>query len=196
MKARGLVISLSVLVLVGGSVLVGQTSAADKTTVTATEKFDPFGVLGPPVGAILSPGTLTCPGHDPTGNPMQPCPEGSNIHIRGNKRIARLDSSDPRVNGWNTVESNLNWDAEFTGPVWGTFSLQLDAGGAWDGSFRGSRRREGGQWITLINGVGHGTGGAVEGMQIRLVDRVVTFAPQPLANIGSVEGRILDPHSN
>lgn len=83
MKVRGLVIFLFALFLVGGLAPVGQTNAADKTEFTGTETFDPYNVLGNgSVGTILDPGTVTCPGHDPTGDPAQPCPPGSRRNIR------------------------------------------------------------------------------------------------------------------
>lgn len=196
MKRSAWFIFISVLFIVG-SVLPGwQTSAAIKIEFAGTETFDPDGVLGEPLGWIIEPGTFTCPGGDYTGDPTQPCPDGSNVHLRGNKRLARLATSDPRMTGWNTVEVNANWDADFTGHMWGTFSIELDNDlGFWEGTFQGKRTREGDQWLLVINGTGHGTGGAVEGMQVKLVDQIETLYPVLGPVIGNVTGRILDPHS-
>jgi hypothetical protein len=195
MKARSLVIILFVLFFVGSTTLVSPTSASNKSTVSATERFDPFGLLGPPVGEILSPGTVRCPGHEPTGDPLQPCPPGSRTHIRGFKIISRVDSSDPRLSGNMMVEINANWDADFTGPVWGTFSLALDAGGTWDGTFAGRRVKEGDHWILPLHVSGQGTGGIVDGMHLMVVDRIFIPTPVPIAYIGTIEGRIVDPHA-
>jgi hypothetical protein len=95
-----------------------------------------------------------------------------------------------------TVESNANWDAEFTGPIWGTFSIVLDDDlGTWDGTFQGKRTLEDQQWVTLLHATGHGSGGAIDGMQLRLVDRIVVGCPLMCPNVGNVQGYILDPHS-
>jgi hypothetical protein len=195
MKVRGLVIILFILLFVISTAPVGQTRAADKTQVSATETFDPFGLLGPPVGEILSLGTVTCPGFEPTGDPMQPCPPGSRTHTRGLTIISRVESSDPQVSGDMTVEINSNLDADYTGPAWGTFSLALDAGGTWDGTWQGRRVQEGDHWIIPLHVSGQGTGGAVDGMQLMIVDRIVDFTPLGIPYIGTIEGRILDPHA-
>jgi len=195
MKRSTWFIVIVVLPLLVSTTQLGQTSAAEKINFTATERFDPLGLIGPPVGAILAPGTLTCPGNDPTGNPAQPCPPGSNTHVRGNKRLVRLDSSDPLVAGWITIESNVNWDSEFTGPMWGIFTLELDAGGTWEVTWTGRREREGNQWVAVNHGSGRGIAGAVEGMHMSVTDRVVTVCPLFCPNIGAATGRIVDPHS-
>lgn len=198
MKTRVVVTVLSVvlLVLAGSAASFERTSAADKTAFTATEIFDPFELMGPPVGEFLSPGTVTCPGFEPTGNPLQPCPTGSLIHIRDLTFVSRVnaDVSDPRLGGWMTVMANANYDANATGPVWGTFSVALDAGGTWDGTFQGIRGQEGNTWVAPLHASGQGTGGVVDGMQMLLVDRIVDFDPAGVVYIGSIQGRILDPH--
>ena len=195
MKARAIVTILIALFFVGSTALVGRTSAADKTTFTATETFDPFGMLGPPVGTLLSPGTVMCPGFEPTGDPLQPCPPGSRTHTRGLTIISRVEASDPRVSGNMTIEINSNLDADSTGPAWGTFSLALDAGGTWDGTYQGRRVKEGDHWVVPLHVSGQGTGGAIDGMQMMCVDRIVEFTPLGIPYIGTIEGRIVDPHA-
>jgi hypothetical protein len=196
MKARHLVIILFVLFLAGSMAPFAQTSAADKTQVSGTETFNPLGLFGQPaVGMIISPGTVLCPGFDPTGDPMQPCPPESRTHIRGFTIISRVEAADPRLSGWMTVELNANMDAEYTGPVWGTFSLALDAGGTWDGTWQGRRSRVGDHWIVPLHVSGQGTGGAVDGMKLMVVDRIVVPTAAPIAYTGTIEGRIVDPHS-
>ena len=54
------------------------SAQAVTTQLTATEVFDPWNLFGnDPVGDFTNPGMLTCPGEQPTGNPMQPCPPPS-----------------------------------------------------------------------------------------------------------------------
>lgn len=196
MNLRGLVIFILALFLVGSTALVSRTSAADKTIVTGTETFDPFGLLGGgQIGDILSPGTVNCPGFEPTGDPLQPCPPGSRINFRDMKIRSRVESTDPRYTGWLTLTLNGNFDAASTGPVWGTSSIALDAGGTWDGTWQGMRVQEGGLWITPLHFSGQGTGGVVDGMQVLGVDRVVAPTPAAILYTGSVQARILDPHA-
>jgi hypothetical protein len=93
-----------------------------------------------------------------------------------------------------TVKANANYDANATGPVWGTFSVALDAGGTWDGTFQGIRIQEGNTWVAPLHASAQGTGGPVDGMQLLLVDRIVDFEPAGVVYIGTLQGRILDPH--
>lgn len=195
MKTTILLFFALVLVLPASTALVTQSSAADKTEVTATETFDPLGLFGSPVGQILSPGVIQCPGEQPTGNPLQPCPAGSRIHIRDFIFVSRVDASDPSLTGWMTVQLNANWDANATGPTWGLFSLALDAGGTWDGTWQGLRTQEGSAWVVPLHVSGQGTGGAVDGMHSLSVDRIVAFAPAPVAYTGTIESRIVDPNA-
>lgn len=194
-KMRAVVIVLLSLFLVGSTALVGQTSASDKTLVTGTERFDPLGLFGSPIGSILDPGTVLCPGNEPTGDPAQPCPPGSRLHIRNSTIISRVDSSNPALSGNMTVVINANFEADTTGPTWGTFSIALDAGGTWDGTFEGRRVREGNHWVAPLHVSGQGTGGAVDGMHLMAVDRLVIPTPLPIAYFGTIEGRIVDPHA-
>jgi hypothetical protein len=99
------------------------------------------------------------------------------------------------LSGKVTVEVNGNLDPEFIGPEWGTFSIDLDAGGTWDGTLEGRRVKEDNLWVIPLHVSGQGTGGAVDGMQLMLVDRVVMFFPIPIAFTGTLEGRIVDPHA-
>jgi hypothetical protein len=98
--------------------------------LTATEVFDPLNLFGNgAMGAVLDPGSVTCPGTRPTGNPMQPCPVGSRINLRGLSTKSRVVSEGPLLTGWLYSEGNGNFDANATGHVWGTFRLELDSGG-------------------------------------------------------------------
>ena len=63
--------------------------------------------------------------------------------IRNGVSVARLTTTDPRVNGDYTF--TFNADFEFrpepvfvTGPMWGTFLLENE-GGTWEGTYKGYR---------------------------------------------------------
>jgi hypothetical protein len=189
--------TLLILVFV---VLLATTSAfAQKgrgTPFSGTEYFDPFGLLGGgQIGTILpSDSTIACPGHEPTGNPVQPCPAGSRTHMRNFRIMSRYVSSTPALSsGWMTIVMNANLDAEFTGPQWGTFSLALDTGGTLDGTWEGLRVMEGDHWITPLHANGFGNG-SMAGAHVLISDRIVGYTPIPIAYIGTVEGRLLLPN--
>jgi hypothetical protein len=169
--------------------------AAEKTMVTGTEMFDPFGLFGNgAIGQIISPGTISCPGHVPTGDPMQPCPAGSRIQIQGLIVQDRMESSDPRVTGNNTVEYNAAFDSNGTGQAWGTSSLDTDTGGVWEGTWNATRSYVEDHWVTTLTAVSHRRGGSFGGLVLRLDIQVVSYTPVPIAYIGTFSGYILDPN--
>lgn len=175
------------------SLVPGQ--AAEKTMVTGTDMFDPFGLFGHgAIGQILSPGTISCPGHVPTGDPMQPCPAGSRIQARGISFLERFEASDPRGTGNATLEINSAWDPDYTGQVWGKFSLAVDTGGVWEGTWNGTRSFVEDHWVATLKGVGHGNGGSIEGLVLKFDFQIVSYTPLPIAYIGTFSGYILDPH--
>ena len=171
--------------------------AAEKSNVTASEIFNPFGILPgvPVVGQVVYPGTAICPGYEPTLNPEQPCPAGSRTHLRDTVIISQVYSLDARVTGSMTIVLNANWDADFSGPLWGTFSLALDSGGTWEGTYQGLRERVAeDQWVGLLRVRGKGYGGIIDGMKLIAEDQLVSFTPAPLAYLGEIEARIVDPN--
>jgi hypothetical protein len=93
-----------------------------------------------------------------------------------------------------TVEFNANLDADFEGPAWGTFSIAVDSGGTWEGTWQGPRVAEESGWTATFNVHGRGYGGAVDGMKLMAVDQIFIPTPLPLAYIGEIEGRIIDPN--
>lgn len=90
--------------------------------------------------AILNPGTWSFPDR--------------NAHIRGMVELLRDDAPDPRAVGDNTVVVNANWRPDGTGPMWGTWRLETDEGGLWEGTWAGQVTGQG-SWY---NGVGDGIG--------------------------------------
>jgi len=182
--------------LFAGALIAPTGFAAEKSDVSAVEIFDPFGLFGPAVGHFLAPPTVKCPSHEPTGDPMQPCPVGSRIHFRDTLIVSRIDSSDARVAGWMTVELNANWDADFAGPLWGTFRIEVDnSGGTWVGTWQGLRVAEGiDYWTGTLNVTGKGFGGVVDGLRMMSEDQLVSYTPMPIAYFGFIQGRIIDPN--
>lgn len=185
------------LILVFAVVVAVSTASAQpgrKTAFSGNEYFDPFGILGAPIGEYLDPGTVRCPGFEPTGDPVQPCPVGSRTHSRGTIWTSRFVSSTPGLSdGWFTITGNTNLDSDFTGPQWGTFSLVYDSGGTMDGTWQGVRYKDGAQWITTLHVNGHITGGAFDGAKFVGTDQIVSFTPIPVAYIGTIGGLLLEP---
>ena len=185
------------LLLAFGVLISPATFAADKTEITGMELFNPLDLEGfpaPQIGEFLVMPTIACPGFEPTGDPMQPCPVGSRTHIRGGLIVSRINSDDARVAGWMTVELNANLDANFEGVAWGTFSIAVDAGGTWEGTWQGPREVADLGWTATLNVRARGYGGAVDGLKLMAVDQLYIPTPLPLAYIGEIEGRIIDPN--
>jgi hypothetical protein len=188
------------VLLCAGALIAPTGFAADKFDVTASEVFDPFNLfLNGAVGEFLSPPVVKCPGYEPTGDPAQPCPEGSRQHSRDGVWVSRVESTDARMTGDMTVVLNANLDASGAGPVWGTFSIALDDGGTWEGTYQGLRITEIDEitedpyWTATLHVVGKGYGGLVDGMQLMGEDEIWTPLTPPIAYVGTIEGRILDP---
>jgi len=187
------------ILLCAGALIAPTGFAAEQTAVTASEVFDPSGkVLGMgQFGSFVYPGTVKCPGHEPILMPMQPpsCPATSRTHLRNAEIISVVTSSDQRVTGLMTVVLNANWNTDFEGPLWGTFSLAVDDGGVWEGTWQGVRERVAeNQWTGTLHVRGNGYGGIVDGMKLMVEDRAVSFTPAPIAYLGDIEGRIVDPN--
>lgn len=191
---KRLILGLPVI-LAAGLLLAPAGFAADKSEFTADEVYDPFGYMGEPVGYFVSPGTVNCPGHVPIGDPnLPPCPADSRTHIRSGVLISRVNSEDARVAGWMTVELNANWDIYFAGPIWGTFSLVLDSGGSWAGTWQGEREFNGSYWTGTLNVRGKGIGGSVDGMIMMADDYLQSYIPMPVAYVGVIEGVVIEPN--
>ncbi len=196
MKARTIVLAL-VLMLLTPAFAAAQAAT---TSITGTELFDPLNLLGNgSVGTIVNPGQVTCPGTQPTGDPTQPCPVGSRIHIRGAALTSIVigEDNDPWLTGMLSITGNSNLDADATGHAWGMFRIDLDAGGVWEGSWTGKRSRgESLVWTTHIRGVGRGTSGDVQGKQLGFDEVITSPAPVSVAYIGAIAAEVLSPPSS
>lgn len=133
---------------------------------------------------VTSPGDVRCQGGTPTGNPFAPCPPGVSGTFRGQQLVASEQTNDPRTSGLNYIVANGDVHADGAMNVWGTFRLEV-AGGVWEGVWHGrsnaANRRS-------LSGVGHGSGGNVDGLQL-LMDNVL----EPGQFIATVNFRILTP---
>ncbi len=191
-------IALLTAVVAGAGLLVGL--AAAKREITYTDLFNPLGLPNPlvpvQVGQFLDPGKIICPGQMPTGDPAQPCPEGSRMVARSARALNRIESEDPAMAGWMTVELNANADPNFAGPAWGELSIQLDAGGAWEGTWNGMRERVAGEpalWTVDLHLILHGLGGEVDGMQAKCTEMITALTPMPLLYKGVGSCQLLHP---
>jgi hypothetical protein len=94
-----------------------------------------------------------------------------------------------------TVQLNANWNANFEGPLYGTFTIHLDVGGSWAGTYEGQRIFDStaGIWKGTLHVRGSGFGGEVDGMKMMAEDQLESIFPMPIAYIGEITGRILDP---
>jgi len=165
--------NIGILILLSAAVMLAVpqgTQAAEKTQIIATDIGDPFNILKTgPIGYFdTSSTTIICPGHEPTNNPLQPCPPGSRTNYRGLVIGAiPLTSEDLRFNGGlQTVEINVNYDANGEGPFWGKERVDLLDGGVLEGSLNGQYYNGGA--IGLGKAELHGMGGSVDGLIIKV----------------------------
>lgn len=109
------------------------------------------GAIRTSVSAVETP---VCPDHPNCTAGEWSYPDGK-IRVRDWSIVYRVDSSDPRIAGWNTLIANANWDANGYGPGWGTFHNEIDAhDGYWEGTWAAMMSANG--YITRITGKGYG----------------------------------------
>ncbi len=124
---------------------------------------------------------------------------GNVLHIRGEVDTKRIASTEPLVNGSNTVVVNVDLNmVNGEGAGWGTFSLQPDqVKGTWEGSYS----------VSFTAGVYAGQGeaqgrGALSGMKLRASSQQIAIPPNqpcspgPALDADSISGIILDPRGN
>jgi hypothetical protein len=153
------------------------------TSVTGTETLLPPGSPFPPVEGVVN-----CHGAAvPTGNFYYPCGVGTAGSIRGRVLYALETTSYPGLHGLARIVANINFDRDGQGVMWGSFDLAVPEGGAFEGTYTGHVDVTN---VTLrLKIVGHGTGGAVDGLQIMHED-VHDASP-----FGALQGRVLAPGS-
>ncbi|MGC9335363.1 MAG: hypothetical protein ACP5JJ_14515 [Anaerolineae bacterium] len=113
------------------------------------------------------------------------------VHIRGKVFQAAEVATDPRVSGTSMVVSNGNLDPSGTGPIWGTFVIEVPSsqdcqgGGRWEGTWAGQVSYS--EYYCYWHVVTHGVSGCVEGLQ-------ASYYADCLSGISTYSGTILDPH--
>ena len=92
-------------------------------------------------------------------------------------------------------EGNGNFDANATGPIWGTFRLESDSGGVWIGTWTVDRTRvdDASVWVGRGRFVARGISGDVDGMHLRFSEVLTSFMPLPMAYVGSIDAEIRVP---
>ena len=168
--------------------------------VNATDDLLP----GPPTGDVYcSEGLIDMK------NPMMPvCPEGATLEVRNATGMSRMYSNDPRMSGWLTYVSNASFDADyFTGPVWGSWMLEVDAcDGVWEGTWSGERtfvpgqpnpmdaflpRGFGGVWISKFDLSGRAEGDCIKRLRMKGIEIITTLTPMPVPS--EVLGPLCEP---
>jgi hypothetical protein len=152
----------------------------------------------------LSLGTITCPGGELAydSNQMPYCADSSTgrLHFRDAVFWSCMTSDDPRTTGVAMFTIQAEFDAEYSGPVWGTWKIVPTAGcdkdgfypeelvntatSFWRGIWNGKRLfySEGGMgiWIGEFMIVGKGFGGDLEGLHFKGSELIQTYTPFPV----------------
>lgn len=170
----------------------GQDKSARFTEVLLFEDW--------PADALLDMGSMHCPGGEiDWANEVTPiCAGSGRIHLRnvagyGCYLGQSNGQPDPRLSGVGMWVVNGNLDADYTGPVWGTFLIVPSAGCDrldlenpavyWTGTWRGRRAVEctgsSCMWVGSLKLVGKGRGGDIAGMQLRADETIRTYTPMP-----------------
>ncbi|MCP4047319.1 MAG: hypothetical protein GY732_15185 [Gammaproteobacteria bacterium] len=134
-------------------------------------------------------GQITCPEGEFSGDWFQPCPPGTDIHIRDSWSLSQVFSDDPRLAGLATVTFSANFGPDFTGKAWGTLTLEVEAcEDVWDGVWSGRRTFVPGQtgpgpgvWLGVIKITAHGRGGCVDRLRYKATEINTTLTPFPAA---------------
>jgi hypothetical protein len=156
----------------------GKGHGAVKVEFSATDDWSPIG------GTL---GQITCSDGEFTENPMQPCPLGTDIHVRGATAETWVLADDDRFTGNLAYTLNYNFNPDFAGTAWGTWSLEVAAcEGTWEGVWNSKRAllpdpgpAGMGVWIGKIQFVGHGSGDCVDGLKVKGTEIATTYSPIP-----------------
>lgn len=157
--------------------------------VNATDDLMP----SPPTGEIYcSEGVIDMM------NPLIPiCPSGASLEFRNVTGMSRMYADDPRMSGLLTYVSNGSFDADyFTGPVWGSWRLEVEAcDGVWEGKWNGDRTFVpgqsnpvdaffppgfGGVWISKLELRGNAEGDCIDRLRMKGTEIITTLTPMPV----------------
>lgn len=110
------------LLLLSLPVLAGPPANAGAIRIQI-EGFDNCGWIDAP----LSPATITCPGGelmlDPFGTPYCPNSNTGRLNLRDGVAWSCMIANDPRMTGVGLLTSNANFDADYSGSVWGKWMI-------------------------------------------------------------------------
>jgi hypothetical protein len=145
---------------------------------------------------MLEKGEVTCPGGELGFDLGMPFCEGgyAGMHIRNAEIYSCLGNSvpfDPRVEGTVWIQINDNFDADYSGPGWGTWKAVpgescdplslIDPDVYWEGTWTGFREIVSYDpmttWVHNIKLVGDGVGGNLEGLKIKGMEVITLFTP-------------------
>lgn len=160
------------------------------TVFVPFQAFDDWDIADPNLIPLLLQDHVFCTGGETPISPEQPCPPGVNTKMRHVMAPGSMFSADPRMIGSGIWSASANFDPDYSGSVWGTWSLEVDGdGGVWEGTWSGQRHFSMDAmecmgftpcWIGELKIVGHGSGGIVEGLHVKALERITTFTPLPV----------------
>lgn len=177
----------------------GPPAYADVTR-TEVHGFDNWGWQDNP----LSLGTVTCPGgelmFDPFGLPLCADSTTGRLHFRDAVFWSCMTSDDPRTTGVAVFTIKGTFDADSSGPVWGTWKIvplaDCDKDGLypgefvensatfWRGIWNGKRLFYSFNgfdvWIGEFRIVGNGVGGNLSGLHFKGTELIQTYTPFPV----------------
>ena len=174
--------------------LAKDSHGVTRTAVTIYEDW--------PDDAILGPGELHCPGGEIEWlDPVTPvCTGSGKIHLRNVSGYgcyyAETGGGEPvpYLSGVGKYVVNGNLDADYTGPVWGTYMIVPSSGCNpldlndpdvyWKGKWQGRRsvtcNEVSCSWVGRLKLVGKGHGGEIQGMHFKGIEFITTFTPLPV----------------
>lgn len=157
-----------------------------------TQRVELNGVEDFPPDMLTSLGSFECTGGGyPTG--LYECSEGAGIHIRNFQGYTCLLTPDLEVIATAWADINANWDAQYTGPVYGNWmfvfsdvcdqSVVQDPEDYFAGTFTGKRRLDMAGpdpvWVGKWKLDGWGVG-AYEGVQFKSENEYLMYTALPL----------------
>lgn len=200
---KSLVLYLSTLVFLGAAIIPASFAdgeSASGVTTTQIEGSDNWAWNDTP----LIPSTVKCPGGelevDPFGVPSCSDSNTGRLHFRDGAAWTCMTANDTRMTGVGVYTSNGNFDANATGPVWGTWTLVptddcdkdgsypedlvMNATSYWQGSWNGQRQLYSVNgfdvWIGALKVIGNGVGGDLDGLQFKGSEWIKTYTPYPV----------------
>jgi hypothetical protein len=118
------------------------------------------------------PPQVRCIGGELTDLPLPQCSEGAQ-RVFGRSEVQIWAPVNPSesvaslLNGPITFVVNCNMNANYRGPCWGTFEWDVSPVGIWEGTWT-APVMDLMTYESQISLVGHGIGGDIEGMQLKL----------------------------